>query len=288
VTASARLFLLWIAACAAACATPAYGPRRTELPPDGVELPCERWRGVFVLHAELPGLSQPQALLLDTGTDRTLLDNRLAHRLGLLRTGDESVVTATGTAVPAQRLERLSSMRLGGASFHDVDVVGLDLSALRRYGGLPIAGIAGCDLFRQCTLEIDWPAQRVRVLPRSEPPAEGGHAFPERCPWITADVAGTELRLLVDTGFEQRLALPPGIDLPWRSPPLADGEIATIDGMSAKESARLSGELRIGELAWRDPTAVLVPGSPKIGARLLRSCIVRLDAGRGRIWIERK
>jgi hypothetical protein len=280
--------LLAVAALAAACMGPALGPLRTALPDGGAVLPATTSRGVFLLHAELPGLSRPQPLLLDTGTDRTLLDLRLVRQLELRSTGDETVVTATGASVEAMRLQRLPWLRLGGATFHDVDAVGLDLSVLRDHGGLPVVGIAGCDLFRQCLLEIDWPARRVRALPQSDPPEPGGHAFTERSPWVTAQVAGVEMRVLVDTGFEQRLALPAGIDMPWHSDPRLDGDLATIDGTAEKWTARLRGELRIGELAWRDPLCILAPGSPKLGARLLRSCVVRLDAGRGRIWIERR
>ena len=280
--------LLLAAALLSACATPAYGPIRTSLPQDGAAvLPCRQSRGTFFLFAEFPGQRGRHAFLFDTGTDRTLLDLPFAHALGLKALDEEPVMTATGDAVPGALLERIPTMRLGEATFHDVDCVGLDLSNLREDGGLPIVGIVGCDLFRQCLLEIDYRGRSLRALPRSAAPTSGGIEFDERSPWVTADFAGQPLRVLVDTGFLQTVALPPGSRVPFVEPPRPYGEIASISGTEPKEVARLDGMLRIGELSWRDPQVLLVPGCPKIGARLFRDALIRLDASGGRIWIER-
>ena len=272
----------------ASCAAPAYGPARTTLPDDGVAmLPSRYSRGTFLVFAEFPGQKGRHAFLFDTGTDRTLLDLRLAHSLGLKALAEEPVVTATGDAVPGALLERIPVLRLGEATFHDVDCVGLDLSNLREEGGLPIVGIVGCDLFRQCLLEIDYRGRSLRALPRSAAPQTEPMRFEERSPFVDADFAGTNVRVLVDTGFLQTIALPRGCSLPFVEPPRAYGEIASISGTEPKEVARLDGELRIGALTWREPQVLLVSGCPKIGARLFRDALIRLDASGGRIWIER-
>jgi len=271
-----------------ACSTaPHYGPRTTLLPDDGMRLPARFSRGVCLLFVDLPGLQKTQSMLLDTGTDRTLFDLATVHAMGLRSEGDEPVLTATGATVTGMRLQPLPWLRAGEARFEQVDAVGLDLSALREHGGLPIVGIAGCDLFRQCLLEIDYPRRTARLLPRPAVPATGGHAFAERSPWVTIELCGTLVRALVDTGFQQALALPPGTSLPWRREPRLDGDLAAIDGIASKSSARVDGALRLGDLEWRDPLVVLAPGAPKIGAALLRNCVVRLDAAGGRIWIDR-
>ncbi len=277
------LAAMWSAACTT---TIDYGPRQTTLPPTGATLPARFARGVFLLQVELPGHRDRQFMLLDTGTDRTLLDLAAVRVLGLHAEGTETVVTATGAAVPATRLQRLPWLRIGGVQFFDIDAIGLDLSALREHGGLPIVGIAGCDLFRQCLVELDYPARAARVLPQSSAPSSGGHRFAERSPWVTLDVAGTSIRALVDSGFQQAIALPPGTALPWLRAPASDGDLAAIDGIAAKSIARLRGSVRLGDLEWQDPAVVLVPGTPKIGTGLLRRCVVLLDAAAGRIWIE--
>jgi hypothetical protein len=111
--------------------------------------------------------------------------------------------------------------------------------------------------------------------------------FDEGRRFVDADFAGTNVRVLVDTGFLQTIALPRGCSLPFVEPPRAYGEIASISGTEPKEVARLDGELRIGALTWREPQVLLVSGCPKIGARLFRDALIRLDASGGRIWIER-
>ena len=283
-----QVALCALAFALASCASPSYGPQRTELPQDGAAvLPCRQSRGTFFLFAEFPGQRGRHAFLFDTGTDRTLLDLPFAHALGLKALDDEPVMTATGDAVPGALLERIPTMRLGEATFHDVDCVGLDLSNLREEGGLPIVGIIGCDLFRQCLLEIDYRSRSLRALPRNAAPTAPAYAFEERSPFVDASFAGTNVRVLVDTGFLQTVALPPGSAVPFVEPPRPYGEIASISGTEPKEVARLDGTLRIGDLSWRDPQILLVPGCPKIGTRLLRDSLIHLDASGGKIWIQR-
>ncbi len=261
---------------------------RTSLPEDGAAaLPCRQSRGTFFLFAEFPGQKGRHAFLFDTGTDRTLLDLPFAHALGLRTLDEEPVITATGDAVQGALLERIPTMRLGEATFHEVDCVGLDLSNLREDGGLPIVGIIGCDLFRQCLLEIDYRGRSLRALPRAAAPQHEPMRFEERSPFVDASFAGTHVRVLVDTGFLQTVALPRGSSVPFVEAPRPYGEIASIGGTEPKEVARLDGMLRIGDLSWREPQVLLVPGCPKIGARLFRDALIRLDASGGRIWIER-
>lgn len=279
---------LLLLAVLAACTAPEYGPRRTELPPDGgAVLPTRHARGTFLVYAEFPGLAGRHALLFDTGTDRTLLDLQLVRSLGLATVDDEPVVTATGAAVPGFELERLPWLQLGEVRFHDVDAVGLDLSRLREHGGLPVVGIAGCDLFRQCLLEVDYRTRSMRVLPRAAAPETGGFPYEERSPWVVLDLAGTPVRTLVDTGFQQSLALPPGTSVAFAHEPQPYGDIASIAGTEPKELTRLDGLARLGDLVWTEPSILVVPGCPKLGARLLRDCLLRLDAKAGRVWIER-
>lgn len=284
--ATAMLAALFALPCGG-CVAHRLGAAAVLLPESGTRLPGQLDRGIWQLQVTLPGIPTPKTFLLDTGTDRTLIDLRLAHQLGLTSTGDEVVVTATGGSVAAHALDRLPWLRLGDAHFDSVDVVGLDLGPLQEHGGLRIDGIAGCDLFRGCLLEIDYRDRRVRLLPRTAAPATPCQHFDDRCPHVAADIAGTNLELLVDTGFQQALALGPEVVLPWRVAPRRDGEIATLDGTTAKSTARLQGTVAIGDVTWRDPWVVVVPGAPKLGTALLRFCRLVVDSEGGRVWLDR-
>ena len=214
-----------------------------------------------------------------------LLDLRIAHRIGLKSQNNDTVRTATGGAMASWRLDRLPWLQAGGARFRDIEVAGIDLGPLRETGGLPIIGIVGCDLFRQSLLEIDYRGRRARVLPRDRAPRTEAFRFTERLPHVTVDAAGTSVRALVDTGFQHPLAVPPGLPLRWQTVPYRDGELATLDGVTAKSTARLAGSLRIGDLTMQQPRVVIAPGAPKVGAALLRRTRLLIDASGGRLWI---
>jgi predicted aspartyl protease len=271
----------------AACAHSGIGPRQTLLPEGGLVLPADLERGVWLVPVHLGDEIQPRRFLLDTGTDRTLLDVRLAEQLGIGRRADGALQTATGHRLAIELLQPLRLLRLGSAEFHDVDVASVDLSGLRAESGLPLEGIIGCDLFRDCLLELDYVLATARLLPRATAPA-GGHEFAERVPWVDALLAGTQLRLLIDTGFQQSLSVPETTVLPWSSPPRAAGALATLDGTMPIAAARVRGTLAIGELRWSDPRVILAAGSPKLGAGLLRRHRLLLDARGGRVWLEQR
>jgi hypothetical protein len=270
----------------AACQSHAFGPRRTTLPDGGAMLPAELVQGVWFARVDVGGAALP--FLLDTGTDRTLLDEPLADRLGLEATRGAALTTATGHSLPIRLRAPLDRLRCGDAEFTGVDVASVDLGPLRANAGLEVAGILGCDLFRHCLLELDYARRRARVLPRASAPSSGGHAFDGRVPMVTATLAGAEHRLLLDTGFQQGLALPYDTVLPWRRPPRPAGELATLDGTRPMATARVAGLLQVGDLRWNDPRVVLAEGGPKLGALLLRDCLLLLDAGGGRVWLERR
>lgn len=269
-----------------ACTGPRYGPGATLAPAAGTVLPSVFHGGLCCLRARLPGEERERLLLLDTGTDRTLLDRSLCQRLGLSLQAPTTVVAGNGAEVTAHGLERLAFLRIGAAEFRSVDAAAIDLQLLREHAALPIDGIAGCDLFRQCLLVIDFPAHTARLLPLAAAPAAAGSAFKGRVPMVGATLGATALDLLVDTGCQQTLALPPELELPWRVPPHAAGEVATLDGLSGQESGRIAGELVVAGLRLRDPWVALAAGAPKLGARALRRCVLTLDAGGGRLWLE--
>ncbi|MEC7584138.1 MAG: pepsin/retropepsin-like aspartic protease family protein [Planctomycetota bacterium] len=265
---------------------PDLGPRVTDIPAGGSPLPTRLVDGLWIVRAQLPNLDRKQTLLLDTGTDRTLLDLQLARRIGLGMSGETNVRSATGRVLPSTSLDRLPWLVAGKATFRDIEVAGIDLQPLRRASGLPIQGILGCDLFRQCLLELDYRRRQARVLPPAEAPDQEAHHFSTRLPWVTITAANQEIRALVDTGFQDALAVPPTTSLPWQTAPRPDGELATLQGPSDKEVGRLAGNIECGEIVRRNPLVVVSPGSPKIGTAILRRCRWLLDTGGGRLWMQ--
>jgi len=272
------------AALVAGCAGGPLGARRTLLPPGGALLPSRLRDGLFLLRARFRD-ERDHWLLLDTGTDRALLDYALCRELDLQPGGPTTIVAANGAQVGGRRLSPLPVLRLGDLELQDVDAAAIDLQQLREHAGLPIEGIAGTDLFRGCLLQIDLPARTVRALPAGAAPPSPSFAFPGRVPAVAAQLAGRPLTALVDTGFQGLLAVPREFAVEWRTPPRRGGELATLDGVSGHDTGRAAGAFVVGEQRFEEPWVMVADGAPKLGMGALGRSVLTLDAGAGRLWI---
>ncbi|MEI6130675.1 MAG: aspartyl protease family protein [Planctomycetota bacterium] len=267
------------------CAVQRFGASAMLMPPEGTELPIQVRAGLFLLPTHFAGDPEEHWLLLDTGTDRALLDVRLAASLGLKLGSRTAIISATGSEVSAQLLPPLPNLRMGSVIFHNVEAAAMDLQTLRDNTMLPIEGILGCDLFRNCLLEIDVAGRRVSLRPLSMLPDEPPIYFTSRVPVVQASFAGKPIEILIDTGFQSLLALPSEASITWRMRPRRTGELATLDGKAEHGSGRAQGELRLGSLSFMDPWVTLTKGQPKLGLRALRNSLFTLDAAGGRVWI---
>ena len=132
-----RLLLLplMLAGCAM---SPPRGPAHTELA-GPCQLPCQLRQGLFLLRGTIGADSA--TFLLDTGTDRMVLDEEFGRQLGLSPDGKGTVRTAAGHELPHGGLVTLPQLQLGDALFHDVPASLLDLRSLSESTGRRIAGI---------------------------------------------------------------------------------------------------------------------------------------------------
>lgn len=272
--------------CLAGCMAPRYGASAMVAPPEGASLPVRAREGLLLVPVRMGSDGVDHWFLLDTGTDRALLDARLCRDQGLAANQSTSIVAATGAAVDAHELAPIRSLRIGSVEFRDVDAACIDLQQLRDHARMPIEGILGCDLFRGSLLEIDLATRTVHVRPLRDAPVETPIRFDGRVPVVPATFAGKPLEVLVDTGFQSLLAIPPELSIDWRYTPRTTGELATLDGIQDHGSGRAQGHLEIGQLRFQDPWVTVAKGQPKIGMWALRRSRITLDAAGGRIWIQ--
>jgi predicted aspartyl protease len=268
------------------CMAPRYGASAMISPPEGAALPVRVREGLLLVPVRMGADGVDHWCLLDTGTDRALFDANLCRKLGLAPRQSTSIVAATGAEVEAHELLPIQSLRVGPIEFRDVDAASIDLQQLRDHAKLPIEGILGCDLFRGSLLELDLSARSVYVRPMRNTPSEQPIRFDGRVPVVPAMLAGKPLEVLVDTGFQSLLAVPPEMALDWRFPPRTTGELATLDGIQDHGSGRALGTLTVGPLRFQDPWVMVAKGQPKIGMWALRRSKLTLDAAGGRIWIQ--
>jgi predicted aspartyl protease len=138
-------------------------------------------------------------VLIDTGSNPTVLDVQMARKLGLageangLRTLDGNIHGRIGS---------LSSLRLGPIAAKSVPVFIADLSFMKRDTGTTIDAVVGLDLLQVNDLTIDYNARRILLGPAS--PYQHSIRFESGPPLITVDmeIDGQPRRMLVDTGAE--------------------------------------------------------------------------------------
>lgn len=108
----------------------------------------------------------PFAMILDTGATVVVLDDSVARRLKLARTGDAFFTEGVGTAaIPREAwVATLKSLRLSREEWRDMDVAVTDLSALSDSAGRPLDGVLGYPVFADRTVQIDYPRRTVRYL----------------------------------------------------------------------------------------------------------------------------
>jgi hypothetical protein len=153
-------------------------------------------------------------MLVDTGTTPSVVDRRIAKKLGLL--AEPSRLIAFGQDVPIEAAA-VEGMQIGRLQTGRVPALVSDLSYLQ---GVRVDAIVGLDVLARSSFSIDY---RRRVITFSA--VEDKPAAPMKIVWpfvtVQITIAGEPLRLLVDTGSAELVVfksrLPAALArLPWR------------------------------------------------------------------------
>lgn len=142
---------------------------------------------------------QERNLLIDTGTNPTVLDVAVARMLGVGgQTGD--LRTLGGGITGATAI--LSSVQLGPIVAKSVPVFVADLSFMQQDFPERIDAVIGLDVLRAASFTIDYEDRRIDFGPA--PQYRNWVPFADGPPMITVEVEidGRQKRLLVDTGAE--------------------------------------------------------------------------------------
>ena len=161
------------------------------------EVPFDLYDGYLMLVKGDIGPLQDVGIIVDTGTDPTVVDTEVAHKLGL-QGGVASQLTARGEVVALTAL--LPSIKIGDLRANSLRVVIQDLSFLQRHSGISVAAIVGVDLLRASNFTIDYRHRKIifgyAAACRYSVPLESGAS-----PLIVKiRIADQQVRLLVDSG----------------------------------------------------------------------------------------
>jgi len=176
------------------------------------ELPLEVSNQVFIVPATING--HVLKMLLDTGAQRSLLDEATVRRLGIPQDG-RTFTVMVGIAGGSPRADaNVEGMTLGGAP------VDIDRMPVSTFGGSSGAnGVLGLDVLRDYDLDIDGPNHtltlyRVRLCEPADPPWGEATApvagVGTRIGWMEMpiEIDGVAGTAAVDTGASYTIIMP--------------------------------------------------------------------------------
>jgi predicted aspartyl protease len=219
------------------------------------EIPFTLYQNHLVIAVGSLGGSERRNLMIDTGTNPTMVDDATAGELGLERLsrsgGSISVVDGSVTTYHSI----LPMLDLGPIHREAMPVAVTDLSWIREQIGIQVDAVIGLDVLAQLNFQIDYPSRRISFgairIPRSAVPMqEADHLL-----IVQAKVNGEPAKLVVDTGgsslilFAERLPQ----STSWRTLG-ATGKLSNLAGDAELQKVQLK-ELRIGETSLSDSIA---------------------------------
>jgi predicted aspartyl protease len=178
-----------------------------EASPGNHEIPFQKYRDYLIVVQGSLGDTQRLNFIIDTGTDRTVIDSRIIQKLhivgvvGRLAVHDQ-VVEVQQTVLP--------SLKIGALRATFLPVLIRDLAFLQKGLGIRIDAVIGLDVLSLSNFSIDYTTKRIvfgaarvdRKRGNMTAPVSGSSVpFQSAPPWLTVrmEVDGVSIHLLLDT-----------------------------------------------------------------------------------------
>ena len=163
----------------------------------GVRLPIRVYRGYLVVVEGSIGNIQKLNFLVDTGAYPSVVDQKIAHNLGLAE--QPGRVNLSNKSVPT-RLVVLPSLILGPVRVESLPVLTEDLSFFQKALGRKVDGIVGLDVLRKRSFTINYRAKEMLFGPIES--LTFSAPFETDVPVVTIrmEFQTRQLRLVVDSG----------------------------------------------------------------------------------------
>ncbi len=254
--------------------------------------------GILLVNAKVNGKSA--SLLLDTGSDRSCLDDGFAAQLGLKPTATQSIQrpysTETGNVL------RVGDLSVDSSNIRDVEMIMIDLTPASKALGLHIDGILGSDILRKYRITLNFSTGSVKVDLNSHPPTNGFvvklHAIDSRY-FVHVTIQGVPMELLLDTGTnlssisQSRWAQ---LTKKWMPTRLIEG--VRSSGNSSGSQLVCIPQIAIGRIAYHNfPVRIQPPTSGGIfadpsfngllGSDFLRQFVVTLDLANDTMYLSK-
>ena len=180
--------------------------------PANCTLPFRLYNGNLIVVKATIGTIRNVNMILDTGTNRSIISKELASRLKMSE-GSESIETLNGTLQVKSLI--LPDIQLGSFHAASLRVLVQDFATMESNLGMSIGGVVGLDILSAGPLTIDYERKSVTfgsaITLRNAVPLASTEPFLT----VRTTVNGQQVRLLLDSGtwelllFRRRLHIAP-------------------------------------------------------------------------------
>jgi hypothetical protein len=277
-----------------------HGSRRGLPPPDAIVLaapvsvPMDSAGGRPVVSVRINDHG-PYRLILDSGAAGSVFSDRLAQELGFPRLGHADMTRPGSPDKEPATLTRIGRIEIDGLRLEGVSAVYADLSQLQQRLATDIAGVLSATMLDGLLVTYDYPAHRIGFRQGGLPAADGRTVFNwpegERLPSVPMEIGGRTVQIDIDTGsgggFTVTQTTTAG--LTWLEAPVAAEPIRTLDRATPSATARLQGNIRIGQYTFTNPVIRTNDGVLQmIGYEVLKDFVLTLDAKNHRFELRKE
>lgn len=256
-------------------------------PQPSSEIPVSYHDGLLWVHVCIPQSSEPLNFLFDSGAATSVLTRGTAQRLGikLLQRVD---VRGVGTETLGYWTPPINA-NVGGERLSQ-KFLAVDLEKLSECCGQRIDGLLGADFFRGRVVQIDYAAERVRLLP-SFAPSTATQRLPLRvqhqalCVPVRVNGRGPQW-VRLDTGCASALQWVCGNHLPPLSTSQFSVGLTGISTSVAQTTVQLGKQRCEGVPTGLHQREIFAGESGLLGNGLLSHYTITIDALRGQMFLE--
>jgi predicted aspartyl protease len=297
--AAARRLSLWVCFAAigysrlGAAAPHASSPLLTQISQPAI-VPAEvSGHGMFV--SVMINGQGPFRMQVDTGCSFSMISPEVAALVEArgvdAEADDPQTVNGLGDVISMPQV-LLDSIELGGVQFKGVVAGVVPLESQSKIDSRALDGLLGYSLFSDLFFTLDFPNQDLVLSdgwPKNVPPVRAELAILEESevPFIAVKLQGKAFEVMVDTGANGGLHLPPeeADSLSWKTEP-RPGFLLAVAGETVREQiGRLSGALEIGQVRQIEPVVSISGGAPSIGIGLLNSFSLVFHEAEDKLWL---
>jgi predicted aspartyl protease len=224
-------------------------------------IPVSIHRGFLVVASGQIG-GRKENFVVDTGTSPSILNERLAAKMGLAVTSGS--IVAAGRAVNVGQTV-LPELELGPIRATDLAMTVLDLTQLEKHLGMEVAGLIGMDVLRRASFRLDYKKKELVFGKVEEEGIAVGCDGASGLGLAEATLQGRPVRLIVDTGSDLLVVYGKSWEKAGAAVLVSDG----LEGTSVAEQVAVrqiaKPEMELGGREFRELRAFYVPSAAGVG-----------------------